>query len=90
MTGARQWRLPCSCFVESDASVDAGEQKDGRSIPRMHSEISRANHELFVKEERVGPAVEPNDLLRLVERTEADGGHLVVCNACRTIRVVGK
>jgi hypothetical protein len=56
----------------------------------MHSEVSLANHELFIEEERVGPEIEPDDLLRLVERADADGGSLVVCNACRTIRVVGR
>lgn len=72
--GAAQWRHPCE---------DCGNPDTG--LRRMHSEVSRYNHEYFIDEDRVAEHVTADQLLAMLDRAD---GALIVCNNCNTIREV--
>lgn len=73
-SGAAQWRVACEDCGNPDIDYR-----------RMHSEVSRNNHEYFIEEERVPDSVTADQLLAMLERA---AGAIIVCNNCGTIREV--
>lgn len=73
-SGARQWRVACSTCGKPEVEH-----------LRMHSQVSQANAEYFISENRVGENVTEDQLRAMHDRAD---GALVVCNNCNTIREV--
>ncbi|MDS0280648.1 hypothetical protein [Haloarcula onubensis] len=72
-SGARQWRVSCPC---------AAEKVDGK---RMHSQVSKANAEYFVTEDRLAADLDEEELR---ERHDRADGALVACNVCGKLKEV--
>lgn len=79
-SGARQHRAECDCLPE------VAEERHSQPWVRMHSQVSKANHEFFISEGRVDDSLTAEDLL---ERWEEADGTLIVCNVCGSIKEVG-
>lgn len=77
-SGARQWRYDCTC------SPEVAEARHSQEWQRMHSEVSRANAEYFVSEDRVDGDVEEADLVELVQ----EYAHVIVCNVCGDLKTL--
>jgi len=72
-SGARQYRHGCEC-ADSDRQI-------------MHSEVSQANAEFFISENRLRNAdLDEDDLRDILEGTS---GSIIVCNPCGRIKEVG-
>lgn len=77
-SGATQWRHDCDCHP------DLAEARDSQHWERIHSEVSKANAEFFIKESRVDDDVFEADLRDLVDEHE----HVLVCNLCSSIKTL--
>lgn len=77
-SGARQWKHDCRC------NENVAEQRRVNKWIRMHSEVSKSNASYFISEDRVGDAVDEDDLLDLLDRHK----HIIVCNVCGAIKAI--
>ena len=75
-SGARQWRLDCTCHPE------VAEQRHSQEWERMHSEVSLRNAGYFIEEDRVPDDVTEADLKAWKENYDS----VVVCNPCGNIK----
>lgn len=78
-SGARQWRHPCDCAPE------VAEERDSQPWERMHSQVSQANAEYFIAEDRLAADLDEQELRK--RHRQADG-KLIVCNVCGRIKEV--
>ena len=70
-SGARQWRYHCQCASE------VAPERSTQEWERMHSEVSEANAEYFVNEERSEAELDAEGLRDIVRETE---GSIIACN----------
>jgi len=78
-SGARQWRHDCEC------APDVAAERTTQEWERMHSQVSEANAEYFVTEERLEGKIDAEDLRKIVRETE---GSILACNVCGRIKEV--
>jgi hypothetical protein len=78
-SGARQWRHDCEC------APDVAAERTHQEWERMHSQVSEANAEYFVSEERLEGELDAEDLREMVRETE---GTMLACNVCGRIKEV--
>ena len=70
-SGARQWRHDCEC------APDVAAERTDQEWERMHSEVSEANAEYFVNEERSEAELDAEGLRDIFRETE---GSIIACN----------
>lgn len=76
-SGARQWRLDCTCLPE------VAEARHTQNWERMHSQVSKNNCGYFISERRVDTkAWSEAALRRLVGRHDT----VAVCNPCGSVK----
>ena len=78
-SGARQWRYDCDCNPE------VAEARHSQEWQRMHSQVSRANAEYFITEDRLKCDINESELRRRVKNAD---GTPIVCNACGKLKEV--
>lgn len=78
-SGARQWRHECDC------APDVAAERETQEWERMHSQVSEANAEHFVSEERLENELDAEDLREMVRETS---GSIIACNVCGRIKEV--
>jgi rubrerythrin len=76
--GAQQWDTTCNCHPGLAA------ERHTQEWLRKHSEVTRNNHTYFIRENRVGEAVDAATLRSLLEQHD----HVLVCNVCGRIKGV--